>query len=271
LPGVTHDHVDAGGLRMHVALAGEQDAPPLLMVHGWPQHWYCWRHVIGPLAKRYRVIAPDLRGHGWTEAPRDGYAKAQLADDLIALLDALGIDRVTWLGHDWGGFAGWLAAFDHADRVERLVACCIPPIMSRDRSLRALLTMLSYQAPISTPILGPLLVRRGLTEKVLRVARVKGEWTDEEIRIYDDVLRARPHVTVAMYLTFLLRELPKLAGGPYADRELTVPATSLVGDRDRITNSVTAETYPEIEVRRIDGVGHFLPEEDPDAVLAEFS
>src|SRR4051794_27795356 len=86
VPGVTHEWVDAGGLRTHVALAGAPDAPPLLMVHGWPQHWYCWRKVIGPLAERYRVIAPDLRGHGWTDAPRDGYAKAQLADDMLALL-----------------------------------------------------------------------------------------------------------------------------------------------------------------------------------------
>src|SRR4051794_3231150 len=270
-PGVTHDWVDAGGLRMHVALAGPADAPPLLMVHGWPQHWYCWRDVIPALAGRYRIIAPDLRGHGWTDAPHDGYAKPQLAADLVALLDALGVDKVTWLGHDWGAQTGWITAFEHPERIERLVACCVPPIFNRDRSPRTLLFVIGYQGPISTPVLGSILVRRGLARKVLEVARVKGEWTEEELAIYDDIFRARPHVTVDLYRTFLLRELPKLARGPYKAQDLKVPATVLVGDRDRITRSVTSELYPEVTVVRAPGVGHFLPEEDPDTVIAALS
>ena len=71
VPGVQHSFVDAGGLRTHVAEAGEGE--PLVMLHGWPQHWYVWRHVIPRLAETYRVICPDLRGLGWTEAPADGY------------------------------------------------------------------------------------------------------------------------------------------------------------------------------------------------------
>ncbi|MGB0097898.1 MAG: alpha/beta fold hydrolase [Solirubrobacteraceae bacterium] len=88
LPGVQHRSVNAGGLRTHVALAGPEDAPPILLVHGWPQNWWAWRQVIPPLAEHFRVIAPDLRGHGWTEAPQSGYEKEQLASDLVAVLDA---------------------------------------------------------------------------------------------------------------------------------------------------------------------------------------
>lgn len=88
---------------MHVALAGPDDGPPLLLVHGWPQHWWEWRHVIPALAERFRVIAPDLRGFGWSEVPAGGYEKEQLASDMLALLDTLGIERVSWIGHDWGG------------------------------------------------------------------------------------------------------------------------------------------------------------------------
>ena len=271
VPGVTHEWIDAGGLRTHVALAGPADAPPLLMVHGWPQHWWCWREVIAGLSDRYRIIAPDLRGHGWTDAPHDGYAKTQFSADILALLDALGIDKVTWLGHDWGAHAGWITAYQHPERLERLVACCVPPIFSRDRSVRSLLFLLSYQGPISTPFLGSMLVRRGLARKVLDVARVKGEWTEQELATYDDIFRSRPYVTVAVYRTFLLRELPKLARGPYKADDLRVPATLLVGDRDRITRSVTSELYPEVEIVRVPGVGHFLPEEDPAAVVAALS
>ena len=81
--GVEHRWVDvAGGLRVHVAEAGE--GPPLLLLHGWPQHWWMWREVIPALARSHRVICADLRGHGWTDAPRSGYAKERLASHVIA-------------------------------------------------------------------------------------------------------------------------------------------------------------------------------------------
>jgi len=66
VPGVAVEHGfhDVRGLRMHVAAAGPPDAEPLVMLHGWPQHWYAWRRLIGPLSERYRVICPDLRGFG---------------------------------------------------------------------------------------------------------------------------------------------------------------------------------------------------------------
>jgi pimeloyl-ACP methyl ester carboxylesterase len=271
LDGVRHDWIDAGGLRTHVALAGPEDAPPVLLVHGWPQHWWAWRHVIAALAKDYRVIAPDLRGHGWTEAPRSGYDKDQLATDLLALLDAMGIDKVTWVGHDWGAHAGYIAAYRAPERFERLVALSVPPLSSRSRSLRLLLLILSYQGPISTPLLGRFIVRHGFAARILKIARAKGSFTGEEIRTYDDVFRSRPYVTVALYRTFLLREMLPLVRGKYVARKLEVPTTVMVGDRDAITRTVRAEDYPDLTVVRVDGVGHFLPEEDPSAVIAALS
>src|SRR4051794_2455046 len=104
--GVTHRDVDVGGVRLHVAEAGE--GPPLLLLHGWPQHWWCWRYVIGELATTHRVIAPDLRGFGWSDAPPGDYAKATFAADVLALMDAEGLDRVRVIGHDWGGYTAFL-------------------------------------------------------------------------------------------------------------------------------------------------------------------
>src|SRR5687767_14115632 len=74
--GVSHRFVDAGGLHMHVAEAGEGE--PVVLLHGWPQHWYEWRRQIPALAQHYRVICPDLRGFGWTDAPASGYEKENL-------------------------------------------------------------------------------------------------------------------------------------------------------------------------------------------------
>src|SRR5437016_2669809 len=146
LQGVVHEYVDAAGLRTHVALAGPKDAPPVLLVHGWPQNWWTWRSVIPGLAERFRVIAPDLRGHGWTEAPRAGYEKEQLVSDLLGVIDALGVGRVTWVGHDWGGFCGFLAALRAPERIERMLAVCIPHPWSAPTARRAAI-LLGYQVP----------------------------------------------------------------------------------------------------------------------------
>src|ERR1700710_1360374 len=102
--GVTHRDVVVDGVRLHVAEAGDGDGPPLLLLHGWPQHWWSWRHLIPQLAQTHRVIACDLRGWGWSSAPPGDYAKATFARDVLALLDAEGLERVTLMGHDWGGY-----------------------------------------------------------------------------------------------------------------------------------------------------------------------
>src|ERR671911_1950972 len=125
--GVRHADVELPtGVRLHVAEAGDAGAPPLLLVHGWPEHWWAWRDVIPALAQRHRVIAPDLRGFGWSGQPADGdFAKERLADDMIALLDAVGVQRAGYLGHDWGGWTGWLVAVRAPERIERLMAVSI--------------------------------------------------------------------------------------------------------------------------------------------------
>jgi pimeloyl-ACP methyl ester carboxylesterase len=271
LDGVRHDWIDAGGLRTHVALAGPEDAPPLLLVHGWPQHWWAWRHVIPELARSYRVIAADLRGHGWTDAPREGYEKEQFASDLLALLDAMGIEKVTWAGHDWGAFTGILAALRAPERFERLIPMSIPPPFAVRRDPRTLALLLSYQLPISTPLLGGLLSRVGFAGQILRRGRRMGSWTDEEIRCYDDVFRARPHVSVAVYRTLLTREALPIARGRYVGQELAVSTKLVLGDRDLVTTQIPAGAFPgqpNMTVQRVDGIGHFLPEEDPAAVIA---
>ena len=89
--GVRHRFQAAGGLSFHVAEAGEGE--PLLLLHGWPQHWYCWRLVIPELAKHYRVLAMDLRGFGWTDIAWEGLDKETMADDVANVMSALEIDR----------------------------------------------------------------------------------------------------------------------------------------------------------------------------------
>jgi pimeloyl-ACP methyl ester carboxylesterase len=116
---VEHRQVETGRLRVHIAEAGT--GPPLLLLHGWPQHWYAWRKLIPLLAGSRRLICPDLRGFGWTDAPDGGYRTADLAADVVALLDALELDRVDVIGHGEGGRVGFELCLSQPSRVGRLV------------------------------------------------------------------------------------------------------------------------------------------------------
>ena len=265
LPGVRHDYVDAGGLRTHVALAGAEDAPPVLLVHGWPQNWWAWRHVIPALSENARVIAPDLRGHGWTQAPQRGYEKEQLTSDLLALLDAMGIESVTWVGHDWGAWTGFLAALRAPGRLERLLALCIPHPWAAPHPRQ--LAMLGYQGPISLPLIGGR-VAGPMVRAVLSAGRGAEGLAPADVAVFADHIP--PHVTVAMYRTFLTREVLPLARGRYADVVLDVPTTLLVGERDLVTKgTVRGQVHgqPNLQVDVLDGVAHWVPEQRPQAIV----
>jgi pimeloyl-ACP methyl ester carboxylesterase len=125
----TSRYIDTGQLRQHAVIGG--DGPPLLLVHGWPETWYAWRLLMPALARDFEVIAVDQRGIGLTDKPHNGYDTGTLADDLVALMDALGHQRFAVVGHDTGFAIGYALAADHPDRVDRVALAEIPgPPMS---------------------------------------------------------------------------------------------------------------------------------------------
>src|SRR5919106_896525 len=115
----THHTARVNGFRMHYVIAGS--GYPLVFLHGWPQSWYEWRKIIPPLAERFTVIAPDLRGLGDSEHPMTGYDKRTLASDVHALMQSLGCQKIGLAGHDWGGPVAFYLAYDQPDMVERLM------------------------------------------------------------------------------------------------------------------------------------------------------
>ncbi|MGV2293182.1 alpha/beta hydrolase [Trinickia sp. YCB016] len=118
-PEVTHHTITANGIRQHYVEAGE--GAPVVLLHGFPETHYAWRHQIPVLAQHYRVIAPDLRGYGETEKPAGGYDKRSMANDLRALLRELSIERVALVSHDRGARVATRFAKDHPEAVDRLV------------------------------------------------------------------------------------------------------------------------------------------------------
>lgn len=277
LAGVTHRDVRARGLRFHVAEAGPADAPPVVLLHGWPQHWFMWRHVIPLLATDHRLIVPDLRGLGWSDAPKQGYLKQDLADDVLAVLSELGVERFDLIGHDWGGVTGFLICLSAGgrDRVGHYVACSIPHLWPpQQRPSLKQLSRLWYQVALATPGLGAGLMRNGnFTKRVFASARHHGTYTPAELAAFVDVLRqpGPARATSQYYRQFLLHELRPLVEGAYKAQTLTTPTTLLWGARDFILQggrtSGEHEPYaPNMTIEWVPDTGHFLPEERPKLV-----
>jgi len=116
---ITHHYFDTGDVVLHYARAGTGD--PVLLLHGWPQSWYCWRKIMPALAQRYAVIAPDLRGLGDSSRPLEGYDKRVIAEDIWKLTQHLSFDRYFLVGHDWGGPVAFCLAATHSAAIRGLV------------------------------------------------------------------------------------------------------------------------------------------------------
>ena len=117
-PELKHATADVNGIKMHFVEAGE--GPPVILLHGFPETWFAWRHQIPELAKHFRVIAPDLRGYGSTEKAAAGYDKRTMATDIRELMRHLGIERCPLVGHDRGARVATRFAKDFPDAIERL-------------------------------------------------------------------------------------------------------------------------------------------------------
>lgn len=119
---IEHTTVTTNGINMHVASIGS--GPAVLFLHGFPELWYSWRHQLLSLSSLgYRAIAPDLRGYGDSDAPPSvtDYTVFHIVGDLVGLLDALGIDQVFLVGHDWGAIIAWQFCLFRPDRIKALV------------------------------------------------------------------------------------------------------------------------------------------------------
>lgn len=275
LEGVSHRQVDVGGLSLHVAEAGS--GSPVLALHGWPQHWWCWRGVIPGLAEHHRVICPDLRGFGWSDAPPGLYAKETLGRDVLALMDALELDRVDLLAHDWGAWIGFIICIEQPQRFDHYLALNIPTPWPEPPSLRGLgvLARLWYQVALATPWLGETLIRRtDFVRRLIAAGAVHPQsWSEWDLDLFADVLRepARARASSALYRTFLTRELGPFLRGRYDGRRLSVPTLLLHGTRDLAIDQRSLGNWrahaDAMELELTDDSGHFIAEELPELVL----
>jgi pimeloyl-ACP methyl ester carboxylesterase len=274
LEGVEHRFVDVRGARLHVAEVGS--GPPVLLLHGWPQHWWSWHRLMPLLSDSFRVLALDLRGFGWSEATPRGYRKEELAEDAAGVLDALGVQRLRVVGHDWGGIVGMLLCLEHGERVERFVPMNTGHVWPAPPPLRRIPKQLggfAYQGVLASPFVGR---HAAASPRVLRaVVELVSTQTDDVLDHLDSYAPrfadpARARAVQQVYRTFALYELPAWMRGRYRDRRLTTPTLWLHGlDDPAITPSVfedIGEHADDVRIEYLRDCGHFAPEEQPGVV-----
>jgi pimeloyl-ACP methyl ester carboxylesterase len=271
--GVSHRTVRARGIDFHLAEAGSGD-DVVLCLHGWPQHWYEWRHLLPALAGRHRVLALDLRGCGWSDATADGYEKENLATDVLAVLDELGLERVKLVGHDWGGWVAFLLCLREPRRIESFLALNVIPPWFNLRVIYGNAWRFLYQQMVLAPGIGYALHRRGDFVKRVLVggSKRKGVWDEQTLAAFADRLTepARARAAVQMYRVFNWREALPVMRGRYAEQQLTVPTQLVFGVDDVVLRPEMLAGYqrhaPEMRIEFVADCGHFIADEMPELV-----
>jgi pimeloyl-ACP methyl ester carboxylesterase len=276
--GVEHSWVDVqasdGPLRVHLAQAGE--GPPLLLLHGWPQHWYQWRKLVPRLASDYRLLMPDLRGFGWSQAPGRGYDPLTFAADAVALLDALEIERVDLAGHDWGGYTAFLAGLSTPARLRRIVVLNAPvPWFRPSPALLGQLRKSWYAQLNAIPGVGRRLHERSLgwvTHNLRRSLVDSSAITAGEAGIFARRYRQPERALAAqqLYGSYVRAFTQGLRNRPFDALRLTVPTRLLFGVRDVMLSTALTQGWEghadDMAVEYVEGCGHFIAEERPDLV-----
>lgn len=287
--GLRHEFVHVRGLRFHLARVHpshsnameDEPALPLLFLHGFPEFWYSWRHQLAFFGGRHDCIAPDLRGYGETDKPAGGYDLDSLADDIAALIGALGYERVVVIAHDWGAAIAWHLAARAPERVERLVILDCPPadvlrkhLLTNPRQLRRSGYIFAFQLPgIERKLAAQdaALIRRALVSSTCRPA-----FSPSELDRYAAAI-LRPGVLPAALAYY--RTVFRDALWPGRARRITdpgpicVPTLVLWGKDDpalgcELTHGLEQRCVAGLTLRFFDQCGHFIQQELPSEVNA---
>ncbi len=266
--GFEHDIVETPGLRTHVATIGEGE--PVVMLHGFPQHWWQW-HEIAPLIADagYRVICPDLRGAGWTAADDPRIERETRLQDLLAVLEALGIDRFRLVSHDMGAITAMQMTYQHSGRVHAAVQLSVPPgFMTFSPKLlpamRHLPPLIWHRRGTALDgIFEPPAVVRPMAEQVVatHLAPMQRPEIDRAVR--------------ALYRGMVLPEAMRMSRGVYRKQRLAVPTVVAFGRQDHGFPEALvarccrnpAKYASHIEFAYVDDAAHFITDDAPAAVV----
>ena len=269
-----HNNAVTNGVRLHYVEQGE--GPLVLLLHGFPEHWYSWRHQIGPLAEAgYRVVAPDLRGYNLSEKPRGGYDIKTLTKDVRGLIRALGERSAIVVGHDWGGIIALQFPIDYPKACDRLIVMNAPLVRSRywqrdnyPNNLYALVMHL------------PFLAKRRMwgdvdaaVRQIFRSASGGNEpWTDEDYEEFARALKQPGALDAAMKYYRNIYWPDWFLTWPDRNERINCPTQFIWGAKDRAVRlefmDEAAAQVNHLRTHVVQEAGHWVQQEQPAEVTA---
>jgi pimeloyl-ACP methyl ester carboxylesterase len=281
-PSIRHGYAQVGDVRLHYAECGEGERLVILL-HGFPECWYSWRHQLKALGARYHVVAPDMRGYNLSDKPErvEDYRVARLVDDVTGLIRHFGAREAAVVGHDWGGAVAWAVAQYFPDYVWKVASLQTPPpaVWARNLSLKQLLRSW-YMFFFQLPTIPEWWIARddfaGLA-RTLRSTSRPGTFSDEDIEVLKTAARRPGALTAA--INYYRANVRAFFGRGFREREIRaherirVPALFVYGELDFAILPETVEgvadyvdaPYSELRLKLSN---HWVQQESPTEVNA---
>ena len=269
-----HEYIISNGVRLHYVTQGEGEL--VLLLHGFPEFWYSWRHQIPELARHYKVVALDLRGYNDSEKPqgKDAYTIPELIKDIKGVIEGLGYDNCILVGHDWGGMLAWSFAYVYPEMVQKLIVLNLPhPAKFTEalgKNLQQMLRswyILLFQLPLLPESLLQIDDNQLIATTFVETATNKEAFTPHDLRVYKEAA-AKPGALTAMlnYYRYNFQ-------GIFNRRQwevLEVPTMMIWGENDTALGKEltygTEEYVRDFVIHYIPDCGHWVQQEKPELV-----
>jgi pimeloyl-ACP methyl ester carboxylesterase len=280
---IHHRQILANQLRFHVATQGfegtrakHNEKPLVLLLHGFPECWYSWRHQIPVLAEHFRVVAPDLRGYNLSEKPLgvSAYRLEYLVEDVLALADHYRAEQFHLVGHDWGALVAWATALLHPERVTKLAVLQVPhPRLLLENmkgyQLRASLYIGAFQVPLLPELMISLDNYRFVEQGFLHPSTKPGTISKADVQVFKEAC-AQPGALTAG-INYYRANLGLDNQLQQFQDPVKVPTLFIYGEKDfavlpetvKDLNKYVDSTYQEV---RLPDCGHWVQQEAPEAV-----
>jgi pimeloyl-ACP methyl ester carboxylesterase len=273
----THRTVETNGIRLHCVVAGE--GPLVVLLHGFPEFWYSWRHQIVPLARRgFRVVAPDLRGYNDSDKPEgvDAYRISTIVEDVVGVIRAFGEERASIVGHDWGGAVAYAFAMLHPEMTAKLAVLNAPhpapfaqALLGGDLAqLQKSWYMFFFQLPDAPEALLAADNFRFLKQFAFRQSR-RGAFPPKDLALYVEALSKPGALTGALnwYRAMFRRGQPPARQYP----KIAAPTLVIWGTADHflgrsLTRGMRRYFSGPFAIRYLSGVSHWVQQETPATV-----
>ena len=271
-----HEYIISNGVRLHYVTQGEGEL--VLLLHGFPEFWYSWRHQIPELAQNYKVVALDLRGYNDSEKPqgKDAYTIPELVKDIKGVIEGLGYESCILVGHDWGGMLAWSFAYAYPEMLQKLIVLNLPhpakfteALGKNPQQMLRSWYVLLFQLPLLPEFLLEIDDNDLIATTFAETATNKTAFTPHDLRVYKEAA-AKPGALTAM-LNYYRHNFQFQS--IFNRREwgvLEVPTIMIWGENDTALGKEltygTEEYVRDFTIHYIPDCGHWVQQEKPELV-----